>query len=153
MPTAPNEPDSTSAPSNWIGSKVRAYLLTTHRKAFKILIIINKLFDSRSHGGLAAGFLLVIFANGFHAVDGLAAETGTLHLRCTNVSGGANWPIEIDLDHAIVGSIPAKITERWISWHDPSKGYLDLERVTGKLDIRIASSTGGFFLHYICRPE
>jgi hypothetical protein len=140
-------------PSTWGRGKIRAYLLTTRRMENKPLITPNKMFRPRSRERLAAGFLLAVFAGGIHAADGLAADTGTLHLRCTNLAGGANWPVAIDLDHALVGSIPAKITETWISWHDPSRGYLDLERASGKLDIRNASSTGGYFLHYICRPE
>ena len=84
---------------------------------------------------------------------GWAADAGTLRLRCTNEASGANWQIVIDLDHSQVDSMPATITERQISWPDPKQGFFDLERATGKLQFRNASSTGGYFLHYICRPE
>ena len=79
--------------------------------------------------------------------------TAILHLRCTNPASGASWPIVVDLDHGRVDSLAATITDKWISWHDPKQGFFDLERATGKLQFRNASSTGGYFLHYTCRPE
>ncbi len=97
---------------------------------------------------IAAGALLLASAG-----DGRAAGSGILHLRCTNPASGASWPIVVDLDHGRVGSLPATITDRSISWHDPKQGFFDLERATGKLQFRNASSTGGYFLYYTCRPE
>jgi hypothetical protein len=76
---------------------------------------------------------------------------GTLVLRCTNPASGASWPIVVDLDRGRVDSLAATITLEWISWHDPERGFFDLERATGKLQLRNASSTGGYFLHYTCR--
>jgi hypothetical protein len=82
-----------------------------------------------------------------------AAEAQLLHLRCINAKGGANWSLAIDLDHGLVDSRPAKITDTWISWHNPNGGTFELERSTGNLQLRAASSTGGYFLHYNCQPE
>jgi hypothetical protein len=96
--------------------------------------------------GIAAGALMLAAAG-----DGRAAAV--LHLRCTNRASGASWPIVVDLEHGRVGSLAATITDEWISWHDPQQGFFDLERATGKLQIRNASSTGGYFLYYICRPD
>ena len=84
---------------------------------------------------------------------GWAAQAGQLHLRCVNVVGGASWSIIVDLDHSVVDSRPAKISDNWISWREPNAGIFELERATGKLQLRAASSTGGFFLHYTCQPE
>jgi hypothetical protein len=81
------------------------------------------------------------------------AAAGTLHLRCTNAASGATWPLAVDLDRSRVDSLPATITKKWISWHDPQAGFFDLERDTGQLQLRNASSTGGYFLHYFCRPD
>jgi hypothetical protein len=92
-------------------------------------------------------------ASGVLAAGAGAAETGTLHLRCTNSASGASWSIAVDLDHSLVDSLPATITDKWISWPDPKQGFFDLERATGKLQFRNASSTGGYFLYYKCRPE
>ena len=97
--------------------------------------------------GIAAGSLLASTG------DGRAAAAGILHLRCTNAASGASWPIAVDLDHGRVDSLSATITDKWISWHDPKQGFFDFERATGKLQFRNASSTGGYFLHYTCRPE
>jgi hypothetical protein len=76
-----------------------------------------------------------------------------LRLRCSNPISGATWPVLVDLDRGRVDSLPATITDRSISWHDPNQGFFDLDRATGQLEMRNASSTGGYFLHYICRPE
>ena len=87
------------------------------------------------------------------AGDARSAAPGMLQLRCTNPLSGASWPVIVDLDHRRVGALAAAITDRWISWHDPQQGFFDLERATGKLQLRNASSTGGYFLHYTCRAE
>jgi hypothetical protein len=86
-------------------------------------------------------------------VAGWAAETGIQHLRCTNPASGTSWQVTVDLDHGTVDSQPAKITDSWISWPDPKQGSFDLERATGKLQFRNASSTGGYYLFYTCHPE
>jgi len=100
-------------------------------------------------GGVAAGMLLLAASAG----NGRAAATGILHLRCSNPASGASWSTVVDLARGKVDSFPAKISENWISWHDPKQGFFDLDRATGALQLRNASSTGGYFLHYVCRPD
>jgi hypothetical protein len=102
----------------------------------------------RGVAGVAAATILLGGAG--HAPP---AAAGTLHLRCTNAASGASWPLAVDLDRSRVDSLPATITKKWISWHDPQAGFFDLERDTGQLQLRNASSTGGYFLHYFCRPD
>ncbi len=97
---------------------------------------------------IAAAVLLLAPTGGCPAV-----AAGILHLRCTNAASGASWPIAIDMDHGRVDTQPAAITDKWISWRDPKQGFFDLERATGRLQFRNASSTGGYFLYYNCRPE
>lgn len=97
---------------------------------------------------LAAIACLVLVSGGAKAAD-----SGVLHLRCTNDSSGAAWPIVIDLDHNRVDSQPATVTDRSISWADPKQGHYELDRATGKLLFTNASSTGGYYLHYTCKPE
>jgi hypothetical protein len=87
------------------------------------------------------------------AAAGSAAETGIQRLRCTNPASGTSWDITVDLDHHTVDSQQAKITDGWISWPDAKQGSFDLERATGKLQFRNASSTGGYYLFYMCHPE
>jgi hypothetical protein len=98
--------------------------------------------------GTAAVALLVASAGG-----GRCVAASTLRLRCTNPASGTSWPIVVDLDHGRVDSLGATITRGWISWHDPGRGFFDLERATGQLRLRNASSTGGYFLHYTCRSD
>ncbi len=98
--------------------------------------------------GLALGALLLAAAG-----QARATMTGSLHLRCTNPVSGTSWRIVVDLDHSRVDSLAATITDQRITWHDPKHGYFDFDRATGQLQFRNASSTGGYFLHYTCRPE
>ncbi len=102
----------------------------------------------RMVSGLAAATLLLASAS-----DGRAAAVGILHLRCTNPASGTSWPITVDLDHSRVDSVAATITDEWIDWHDPKQGIFELERATGRLQFRNASSTGGYFLYYTCRQS
>jgi hypothetical protein len=98
--------------------------------------------------GIAAGAVLVASAAGSQA-----AAPGILHLRCTNPTSGASWTVVVDLDHGQVDSLAAAISDKWISWRDPKQGFFDFDRATGKLQLRNASSTGGYFLYYTCQPE
>jgi hypothetical protein len=105
---------------------------------------------TRSRGGVACwGFAAILLC----ATSIEPAAGALLRLRCTNPASGANWPIIVDLDRNRVDSLPATITDQSISWRDPKQGFFDLDRTTGRLEMRNASSTGGYFLHYMCRPE
>jgi len=113
----------------------------------------RKFFRDRVVIQLTGALLLGLTTNAFLALSGQAADAGLLHLRCTNAVGGANWPIVVDLDRSLVDSFPATITTEWIEWRDGKGGIYELERATGKLKLRAASTTGGYFLHYTCQPE
>jgi hypothetical protein len=102
----------------------------------------------RALAALAAAALLLASAGA-----GRAAETHTLRLRCTNPASGASWPLVVDLDKSRVGPLAATVSGSSVSWHDPRRGFFDLDRATGKLQLRNASATGGYFLYYVCRPE
>jgi hypothetical protein len=109
-------------------------------------------FFPRTQSQLFGG-LSLLAAMAAPAATGLAAETGVLHLRCINPVGGANWSVAVDLDHGLVDSRPATISGEWIKWTDAKGGVYELERATGKLQLRGASTTGGYFLHYTCQSE
>ena len=115
------------------------------------------MFKKFQKSGLRQGVVVVaatlLVGTVFASTFGEAAETGLLHFRCTNPTGGASWAVVVDLDKGLVDAQPAKITDSWISWHNPGGGIYELERATGNLQLRAASSTGGYFLHYICQPE
>jgi hypothetical protein len=102
---------------------------------------------------LMGGLILVLATGAIPTGGGWAADAGMLRLRCTNPIGGANWPVVVDLDQSLVDSLPATISAKWISWRDRNGGVYELERATGKLQLRAASTTGGYFLHYTCQPE
>jgi hypothetical protein len=100
--------------------------------------------------GCAIAAALLLSASPGH---GGAAAGGVLRLRCTNPASGASWPIVVDLARERVDALPATISAAWISWRDPKRGFFDLDRATGKLQLRNASSTGGYFLYYTCRQQ
>jgi hypothetical protein len=86
------------------------------------------------------------------AAPGAAAAPEAAVFRCTNPASGANWDIRVDFARNLVDMFPAEISRRWISWHDTAQGgYYDLDRATGALTVRFASSTGGYFLYDTCR--
>jgi hypothetical protein len=72
--------------------------------------------------------------------------------RCTNTASGASWDLKVDFVRNFVDAFPAEISKRWISWQDTAHGgHYDLDRTTGELTVRFASSTGGYFLYDKCR--
>lgn len=74
--------------------------------------------------------------------------------RCINPVSGAGWTINVDFAHATVDSYAANITRRWITWHNTAdQGFYSLDRLSGDLTIRRASSTGGYEQHASCRPD
>jgi hypothetical protein len=110
-------------------------------------------FATHCRAGWVRGAGLGLAFGMMTTVTGWAADTGVQNLRCTNPASGSSWQIAIDLSHSTVDSQPATITDSRISWPDPKQGTFDLERATGKLQFRNASSTGGYFLSYDCHPE
>ena len=79
---------------------------------------------------------------------GLAAE---LRFVCRNPASGASWEIEVDEQRSLADSYPARITGDSITWHDTGRGgFYELDRRTGALTVRYASSTGGYALHDVC---
>jgi hypothetical protein len=135
--------------SGALRGKNRAYLPSIPNFQAKSLIMRNNFLGWNR---LAAALCLVLAASLAPAVGAGAAETGLLHLSCTNSANGASFPVVVDLDHALVDGQPATITDTLITWRDPKGGTYELERATEKLQLRSASSTGGFFIHFTCKP-
>jgi hypothetical protein len=94
-----------------------------------------------------AGVLALVLA----AAPAGAAEN--LKLRCTNAASGTSWGIVVDLEHRRVDGSPAEITAGTITWRDRENRTYALDRATGAMQMRNASSTGGYFLYYTCKPE
>ena len=82
-----------------------------------------------------------------------APHSGTT-VTCTNPVSGASWQILIDYNRSTVDSIPARISDTTIVWHDPKdSGNYTLDRKSGNLTIIVASSTGGAFFYDRCKLE
>lgn len=80
------------------------------------------------------------------------AGGATARLRCANPASGAQWEIVVDYGRRRVDSFPAEITRARIRWRDTRRGGIyDLDRKTGALTVRFASSTGGYFLYDRCQ--
>jgi hypothetical protein len=85
---------------------------------------------------------------------GAATPAVPTTLTCTNPVSGANWKISVDFGKSTVDTYPAHISDASISWHDQKDGgNYTLDRKTGKLTVIVASSTGGYFLYDVCRPD
>lgn len=79
-------------------------------------------------------------------------QPNALSVTCTNPASGATWQISIDYDGATVDANPAQVSAAEISWRDPKDGWnYKLDRRSGALTVIVASSTGGYFLHDLCR--
>jgi len=99
----------------------------------------------------ATAVALVLSLSGL-ALTGLkpahAAETT---LRCLNLASGAAWNLKIDDERQTADSLAADITATRVTWHDIRRGgFYELDRTSGLLTFRNASSTGGYILHYRC---
>ncbi len=82
------------------------------------------------------------------------AQHGESAIACINPASGATWQIRIDYDRKTVDSHPARIGDGEITWHDPTDGgNYTLDRKSGNLTVVIASSTGGYFLHDVCKLD
>jgi hypothetical protein len=91
------------------------------------------------------------------AVTGLAltgrepAHGAETTLRCLNLASGAIWNLKIDDERQTADLLPAEITSTRVTWHDIRHGgSYELDRTSGLLTFRNASSTGGYILYYRC---
>ena len=82
------------------------------------------------------------------------AQAAELTLRCVNEASGTTWNLEIDDEHQTVDSLPAEINTTRIMWHDVRRGgFYELDRKSGLLTYRNASSTGGYILYHRCHEN
>jgi hypothetical protein len=102
---------------------------------------------------LAAGLAALAAGMAVPAASG-EPQPGVTALTCVNPASGASWQIRIDYDKGTVDANPARISDAKISWHDAKDGgNYTLDRVSGKLTVIVASSTGGYFLYDHCGPK
>jgi len=102
---------------------------------------------------LAAGILGLAAGSTLPTISGYAQESETA-LTCTNPASGASWQIMIDYRKPAVDSNPAEVSGTGSSWFDPKDGSNNvLDRRSGELTARVASSTGGYFRRARCALE
>jgi hypothetical protein len=88
------------------------------------------------------------------ACGGDPAHAAALTFRCINPKSGTTWEVKVDYDRSTADSFPAEITGSQILWHDTLHGgYYDLDRASGALTFRNASSTGGYATHHSCHAD
>jgi len=93
-------------------------------------------------------------ATGIAALTATVAAEGERAITCTNPASGATWQLRVDYARKTVDSNPARISEAEITWRDPTDGgNYTLDRKSGNLTVVIASSTGGYFLHDVCKLD
>jgi hypothetical protein len=82
------------------------------------------------------------------------AHAAEITFRCVNQASGTTWNLEIDDEHQTADSLPAEITTTRIMWHDVRRGgFYELDRNSGLLTFRNASSTGGYILYHRCHEN
>ncbi len=101
---------------------------------------------------IATGALISGIVAGF-AASAPAQQVGAA-ITCTNPYSGATWQITIDYRAPAVDANPAQVSAESISWTDAKDGAnYTLDRKSGELVGRVASSTGGYFRRGRCSLE
>jgi hypothetical protein len=108
-----------------------------HSTRVKFVIVISYAFASS--------------ISGLSSIGRLAAQAAEITLLCANSSSGTTWNLKIDDERQTADSFPAEFTTTRIAWHDSVRGgFYDLDRKSGLLTFRNASSTGGYILYHQC---
>jgi hypothetical protein len=106
-----------------------------------------------AYGGFAVTLALAV-ATLAASLGAAGAQTGRqskVDFQCTNPKSGTMWDVNVDYDRSTANSFPAEITNSQIAWHDTSRGgYYYLDRVSGALTFKNATTTGGYTLHHTC---
>jgi hypothetical protein len=118
---------------------------------------MTTLSKSLSYGGFAVTLALAV-ATLAVSMGAVGAQPGRQShdvqfskLQCTNPTSGATWVVNVDYDRSTVDSFPAEITNSQIAWHDALHGgYYYLDRASGALTFKNATSNGGYSLHHSC---
>ena len=99
----------------------------------------------------ASGLVMVLSVSGPPLPCHLFARAAEITFQCVNPASGTMWNLKIDDERQTVDSLPAQITTARIMWRDSLRGgFYELDRKSGLLTFRNASSTGGYILYYQC---
>ncbi len=91
---------------------------------------------------------------GLPLTGGQPAHAAEINFRCANMASGAAWNLKIDDERQTADSLSAEITPTRVLWHDSVRGgFYELDRSSGLLTFRNASSTGGYMLYYRCQAN
>jgi hypothetical protein len=91
---------------------------------------------------------------GLLLMDHQPAHAAEVALRCLNPASGATWALKIDDERQTADSLAADITPTRVVWHDTVHGgSYELNRRSGLLTFRNASSTGGYILYFRCQAS
>ena len=97
---------------------------------------------------------LTLSISGLPFMGGLPAPAAEITFQCINPVSGTLWTLKIDDEQRTADSLPAEITTTRTVWHDIVRGgFYELDRKTGLLTFRNASSTGGYMLYYRCQAN
>jgi hypothetical protein len=99
-------------------------------------------------------FVLALGVSGLPLTVRLPAHAAEVAFRCVNPASGSAWNLKIDDERQTANSLPAEITATRIMWHDIVRGgFYELDRKSGLLTFRNASSTGGYMLYHRCHAN
>jgi hypothetical protein len=99
-------------------------------------------------------YALASSVSGLLLTGRLSARAAESTLLCVNSSSGTTWNLKIDDERQTADSFPAEFTTTRIAWHDSVRGgFYDLDRKSGLLTFRNASSTGGYMLYHQCHAN
>ena len=97
---------------------------------------------------------LTLSISGLPLIGHLPAHAAEITYLCINPASGTMWNLKIDDARQTADSLPAEITTTRTTWHDTVRGgFYELDRKTGLLTFRNASSTGGYMLYYRCHAN
>jgi hypothetical protein len=106
---------------------------------------------SRHPVATAVALMLSLAVTGLALAGRAPAHAGETTLRCLTMASGAAWNLKIDDERQTADSLAADITATRVTWHDIRRGgFYELDRTSGLLTFRNASSTGGYILYYRC---
>jgi hypothetical protein len=104
--------------------------------------------------GLAVATLAASIGAGGAQPGRQSREDQFSQFQCTNLKSGTTWDVKVNYDRNTADSFPAQITGSQIAWHDTLHGgYYYLDRASGALTFKNASSNGGYALHHTCRAD
>jgi hypothetical protein len=97
---------------------------------------------------------LALSVSGLPLMGRLPAHAAEITFRCVNPASGTVWNLKIDDERQTADSLPAEITTTRIMWRDIVRGgFYELDRKSGLLTFRNASSTGGYTLYHRCHAN